>query len=139
MAQCGLVSNVTFSEVRRISRTLILHPMLEAMFKLRYPAILKVQTIFTPVFGPYKHTGEIRFRIKTMRKNDFFGVYIFCQNNWKSGTKRIHHEPFHVGYGNLTLGVGISFRDSAKPRPWLKFDPLGKISLSYIHTHDGFL
>ena len=71
--------------------------MLEAMSKLRFPAILKVQTIHTPVFGPDKHTGEIRFRVKTMRKKvDIFGVYIFCQNNWKSGRKIIHHAPFQV-------------------------------------------
>ena len=72
--------------------------MLEAMFKSHCPAILKVQTEFTPVFGPDKLTGEVRFYVKTMcKKVDFFGVNIFCQNNWKSGRKIIHHEPFHVG------------------------------------------
>ena len=37
--------------------------------------------IFTPVFGPNKHTGEVRFCVKTMRKKHiFFAPYIICQN-----------------------------------------------------------
>ena len=72
--------------------------MLEVMFKSHFPAILKVQNMFTPVFGPDKHTGEVRFCVKTMHKKVYFSeIYIFCQNNWKSGRKIIHHEPFHVG------------------------------------------
>ena len=31
--------------------------MLEAMFKLHFPDILKVQTMLTPIFGPDKQTG----------------------------------------------------------------------------------
>ena len=47
------------------------------MFKSRFPAILKVQTMFTFVFGPNKHTCEVRFRVKTMpKKFDFFEFLI---------------------------------------------------------------
>ena len=39
------------------------------MLKSRFPAILKVQTMSAPVFGPDKNTDEVRFHVKTMRKN----------------------------------------------------------------------
>ena len=50
------------------------------MFKSHFPAVLKVQTMFTPIFGPDKHTSEVRIRVKT--KLIFLG-YIYCQNNQK--------------------------------------------------------
>ena len=68
------------------------------MFKSHFPAIFKVQTKITSVFGPDKDTGEVRLRVKTMlKKVDFIGFYIFCQNNRKRERKIIHHEPVHVG------------------------------------------
>ena len=45
----------------------------------------------------------------------------------------------HVGQVNLTLGVGISTRDSASLVPGRNSDPEGEISLSYMDTHDGLL
>ena len=62
---------------KRVSRILILHLILEAMFELRFPAILKEQTVFTPAFGPDKHTHEVRFREKTLRKKLIFRVFIY--------------------------------------------------------------
>ena len=45
------------------------------------------------------------------------------------GEKVIHHEPVHVGKGNLTLGAGISTMDSGLV-PGKNSDPSGEISLS---------
>ena len=56
--------------------------------------------LFPPVFGPNKHTGEVRFCVKTMckkLKSLFFEFYIFFQSNRKSWRKIIHYEPVHVG------------------------------------------
>ena len=61
---------------KRVSRILILHLILEAMFKSRFPAILMVQTMFTPVFGPDKHTSEVRFPVQTMCKKFIFSGFI---------------------------------------------------------------
>ena len=47
------------------------------MFKLRFLAILKVQTMIRPVFKPDKHTGEVRFHVKTMRKKLIFSGIIY--------------------------------------------------------------
>ena len=45
----------------------------------------------------------------------------------------------HVGQVNLTLGVGISTRDSASLVPGRNSDPEDEISLSYMDAHDGLL
>ena len=39
----------------------------------------------------------------------------------------------------ITLGVGLSTRDSASLVPGRNSDPSGEISLSYMDTHDGLL
>ena len=46
-------------------------------------------------------------------------------------------EKNNRSWANLIIGVPISTRDLAKPHPWLKFDPSGEISPSYMD--DGFL
>ena len=47
------------------------------MFKSCFLAILKVQTLFTAVFAPHKHTGVDRLRIKTMCKKLIFWGFIY--------------------------------------------------------------
>ena len=42
-----------------------------------FPAILKVQSMFPPIFGPDKHTGEVGFCVKTMRKKLIFSCFTY--------------------------------------------------------------
>ena len=70
--------------------------------------------MFTSAFGPDKHTSEVRFRVKTMRKKLIVSRFTYSvkitgkvgeKNPPRAGSCRIE---------NLTLGVGISTRDSAR-------------------------
>ena len=47
------------------------------MFKSRFPAILKVHTMFTHAIGPDKHTGEVKFRVLAMCKKLMFSGFIY--------------------------------------------------------------
>ena len=38
-------------------------------------------------------------------------------NPLKGGREGIHHEPVHAGYGNLSLGLGLSTRDKNEFQP----------------------
>ena len=98
-------SGVTF--VRRCFRDVIV----EAMFKSRFPVILKVQTMFTPILGPDKHTGEVRFRVKTMHKKLIFWRFVYSVKNRKGGRKINHLR-------------GRNFKATSLaeiPTPWVRF------------------
>ena len=73
------------------------------MFKSRFPAILMVQTMFTPVFGCDKHSIEVRFRLKTMcKKLNFFG--------------------FYINSDKITGKVGIALSLVEIPTPWVRMN-----------------
>ena len=81
------------------------------------------------------------FTVNPMSKNLIVSCFVdfSCSGKkaWQSGREIIHHEPTDVGEseGERNLTSGLEFNQVLnKPRPWLNFDLLGEISLSYMDT-----
>ena len=68
--------------------------------------------------GFFSHICLYEIGFLPMRETSISHDHVIPRNSpLKAGGKRIHHEPVHAEYGNLTLWVGISTRDSTRLVP----------------------